>query len=72
MPFHRIPRANADALVTAIEAAGEVLRFGWVEGDQYVLFTERLGTVTGTSFVPVDTVAAVSVAVAPVVPDTPL
>jgi len=71
MPFHRIPKADADLLINAIEAAGEVLRFGWAEGDQYVLFTERLGTVTGTSFLPVASIAGAPVSVQ-AVPDTPL
>lgn len=45
MPFHRIPRCDADTLVPQIEALGERVVFVFAYGDQFDIFTEPLGTV---------------------------
>ena len=58
MPFHRIPRKDAETLVPQIEALGERVVFVFAYGDQFDIFTEPLGTVvdspTGAVFRKVD------------------
>jgi hypothetical protein len=68
MPFHRIPRRDAETMVPQIEATGERVAFVFAYGDQFDIFTEEIGAVVdgpnGVEFRKVDRITTKSEAVA--------